>query len=259
MTAALLGRAPSPMLICSDNSLAATLTLDEEIVGMRLLVASVPQLAFRWSQLDQALCGAAWLPGTHTLLLLGRVRLARLSVASLHSRSPLQLEWSTASRAAGPKEPCMDLLPDGSVAVILQSTGWASSEASYSLAQYETADLAYRTCVRFTLPAGALPATGRAPYDGDKHTSVHCAASAVAVCFGRLGTRVHGLQAGVIGPAIFSAHGLAKVSWSSGYLAGIKDAAVEVLEGCSGRSLMRWQARHGGAVLSASRGGLGRP
>ena len=152
------------VLYASDSSLAASLVHDVDgMAGARLLVCSVPQLAFRFSVPSDDVCGFAWLPGTHTLIVLGRGKLARLAVDSLQSASPLELGWSLASRAAGPQEPCMDLLPDGSTAVILQSRGWDSrSEVSYSLAQYDTADLVYGTCARFDLPA-ALAAVGVDP------------------------------------------------------------------------------------------------
>ena len=210
----------SPVL-ASDDSLAAILAHDvDRVVGSRLLVCSVPQLAFSFSPPGDDICGFAWLPGTHTMLVLGRGKLARLAVEDLQSASPLELFWSLASHAAGPRRPCMDLLPDGSTVVILQSSGWGAGSlgVTYNLSQYDTADLRHRTCASFSLPGAALPAAQQG------HASVHCTVGAVAACFaaGVHGTRVHALHEGIVGPLIFSAPGLWYVSWSHGYLAGVR-------------------------------------
>ena len=233
-----------------DSSLAAALGRDENSGAPVLITFRVPQLAFSITPV-QDLYAFAWVPGQHTLLLLGPGRIARLAVDSLGSNRPLQLTWSSAQRAAGPNPPCMDMAPNGAAVVIVQSRGWethVASQANYSIALYSTADLSFQCSGRFPVPAAALPAGG--------HASVHCGTAALAVCFGSSespasGTAVHGLQAGKPGALLFYANDLTGVSWCHGYLAGIRTQAVEVLDGCTGWCLLRWQPALVGSALRA--------
>ena len=146
------------------------------------------------------------------------------------------------------------MLADGSAVGILQSRAPAagSTELSYSLALYSTADLSYLTCSRFSLAVAALAAG----FQGHLF-SLHCSRNALAVCYDQLGTRVHPVRGHMIGQPLFFAAGFTGVSWNSGYLAGVRDSAAEVLEGDSGRRAMRWQGVHASITLRASEAAWG--
>ena len=125
-----------------DESLAAGVVTGLELAPEALVIfgVQVPSVSFA----PATVCAFRCLPGTTSLLVVGRGCLARLDLRpdSLPPTGLLQLRWSPAPAAVSCSSMCLDLIPGASAAVLLtRCLGRSAAQASIHLCVYDTVSL----------------------------------------------------------------------------------------------------------------------
>ena len=188
-----------------------------------------------WLRHEDGIVQARWVPGTHTLLVLGsQGTLAKLSVTGNLCED---LEWTVLGPlypTAGPEVDtriCMEMSPSGAVAVLLSSRR-SPAACLVCFAVYSTRSLTLVSEHLSTLTAVG----GHVPV----HSSLHVGMRAVAAEFGSFGTRVWTFDGSKVGKRHFTVQGLHGCSFSlcTRFIAGMRDGAHVVLDSVRGSQVL---------------------
>ena len=208
--------------------------------GLTVFGVGTPFVAHVVSEYE--LCDYLWLPGQHVLVLLSRVALARVDVASLQSGGSVPVRWTqylrARSLAAIHTRPCMALVPGSGALCVVHCA------AQVSLTLYRTPDLNTLACWTQARPGQAYSTPAL----------VSASRRAIAVTVDRPLTSVNSLDCDSLGALLFEAQ-LSRASFSQDgrFMVGSEwhgDASC-VLDARSGHCVARLQpALPSGIVVS---------
>ena len=221
---------------CDDESLAAGIAYDlEDELGSSVVVFGTAAGSSCRLAHAHSVHALRWLPGTHTLLVLGNACIGRIDVdaASPELEEPLGLLWSAmAAELPQDMHAFLEIVPDGSAAALLDSTP-SPEGRQVVFALFDATSLAQTSSQTFIIKA----AGSEVPY----HSSLHVSTRAVAACFRSYGTRVWSLSKGQLGKGLFTAQGLEGVSFSQDglFMAGLQGGAHVLLETRTGSRLLK--------------------
>ena len=194
----------------------------------------------------QGVSAVRWLPGTTSLLVVGRQGLARVDADTAKLPAELRVQWTRVPELLQlglMEHTCLRLVPGIDRALLMVSQTSRGAEPAKALL------VLVSTSLLISLGCWCIKIKSRWDSEDPPHMTLTCGWSAVVVCVGEYsGCQVHASDRGRIGELLFVLRTpLRHFSFSSCYrfLAGIRDmSGVMVLDARTGDTMVRLERDH---------------